>query len=120
MAPKRKVFVGVSRTSSYTNAQGDSTKRQKKSMCKFKLDKNIVNLGVSGRTNLSMRPYVADLVKDNAKAGKSTVLVFENETRLARSMKVQEEALEWAAKNGVTLVHAGHPDLWTSDLPEKK
>ncbi len=73
-------------------------------MAKYKPDKHVVNMGVSGHVQLDSRPHIADVVKASKAQGKKTVLVFENETRLSRSMKVQEGALEWAAKNCVTLV----------------
>jgi len=117
-----KCVVTVSRTSSWTNADGDSTARQ------MEATKNhaepdgtqIVHHGVSGTLPLHMRPNILEIVDQHKRKGKSTVLVFENETRLARGVKVQIEAQEWADREGVELVHASIPDLWQSQDPAKK
>ena len=85
MAPKTKksgktVVVGVCRTSSCANADGDSTGRQKNSIAQYKPHMHVVNMGVSGRLPLSKRPHIKELVHKNEAAGKTTELVFENET----------------------------------------
>jgi DNA invertase Pin-like site-specific DNA recombinase len=119
MAPKaKKMIIGVSRTSSMANAFGDSTGRQKRITKRFGPKKFIANVGISGKVPLSLRPFISEAVAENAKKGIPTELIFENSTRLARSLAVQEEAIQWATDNQVTLVNASMPDLWVKKTPE--
>ena len=112
--------VTISRTSSLTNADGDSTSRQKRAAQHAAIQSNmpsemhITHVGVSGTVALRDRPRIQNLVKNNKAKGAKTTLVFENESRLARGMQVQMDALKWAEEEGVDLIHSQIPDLWTS------
>jgi DNA invertase Pin-like site-specific DNA recombinase len=121
---RTKGYITVSRTSSLTNADGDSTARQKRATVLAdpgqKVSRHICHLGVSGTIPLKDRPDIQNIVDDNNSKGYKTSLVFENESRLARGLRVQLDAMDWAEQNGVDLIHSRFPDLWVSKEPDKR
>ena len=78
-----------------------------------------MHFGVSGRVPLGDRPGVAALL-EKSKRCKTMTWLFEDETRVARSVKAHIASKEWAKQNGIKVVHAGLPDLWASEEPTQE
>ena len=102
------------------NMDGDSFPRQRASSKNIKgvalATKVLAHYKVSGTTPLQDRPGVRDLLEYSKKTG-SMAWVFEDEKRLARTLKADLESRAWAKENGISLIHSTIPGLWTSDDP---
>ena len=116
---------GAKRTSSFTNALGDSGVRQRLAVTnaaaqhlKTKIPQGqwLEWVGVSGKTPLHQRAGI-DKIVEKAKSQGEQTLVVENHTRLARSLDTQMDALKFCNSKGIRVLHAVIPDLFVSENP---
>ena len=117
--------VQFNRCSSRNKVDGGSLPRQSAAgsavakRLKVNVKDRCVHFGVSGRIPLGQRPGVLALLAWSKK-NKTMTWLFEDETRLARTVESHIASKKWAREHGIRLVHSGLPDLWDSDEPEQE
>lgn len=123
-AKARTAAVAYFRTSTLTNADGDSVYRQARAVEKaaaaagMELSACFWDAGVSGTDPVDGRPGFKALLAWAAEAGVSTVLV-EDASRFARDLMAQEVGLLLCRGQGVRILTATGQDLSDDANPER-
>ena len=116
--------IAYFRTSSATNADGDSVHRQARdveafaSTTGYELDSCFWDAAVSGADPVESRPGFAALIAHAVNAGVSAVLI-ESADRFARDLLAQELGLRQLAALGVRVITASGLDLSDDSSPER-
>lgn len=118
----RKPAIAYLRTSSAANVGGDSDHRQRDAITRYakvaglEIAREFNDAAVSGADHIDQRPGFTDLLAWAQESGCRTI-VFENASRFARDLIVQETGHALLTKQGFTLIAADDPDAFTADTP---
>jgi DNA invertase Pin-like site-specific DNA recombinase len=110
------------RTSSQTNAEGDSGPRQRREIMAYAahagltVEREFYDADVSGADMLDQREGFTAMLSFARENGIGTIIV-ENATRFARDLIVQETGYAMLKAEGITLIAADSPHTFTSDTP---
>ena len=107
------------RTSSMTNSKGDSVKRQKSSIMKWVKSNGYTVRGSywdieSGKMDTMERTEFMKMIYDSETMG-IKVLVFSDQSRLSRSIIVQETTFRLLSSKGYSLISSENPNSFLSD-----
>lgn len=120
----RTAAVAYFRTSTLTNAEGDSVFRQARAVEQWAASNGTTivacywDAGVSGTDPVDVRPGFQALLGHAAEAGIATVLV-EDASRFARDLMAQEVGLLLCRGRGVRIITATGQDLSDDASPER-
>jgi len=120
----KKDCVCYYRTSTVTNRNGDSLKRQKSNVHRWCRNNGYRVRGEwwdieSGTVDVLERHEFGELLSFCEKEGIDTV-VFENSSRFSRDLIVGEIGRRFLVDMGIKLISSESPESWTSDEPTTK
>ena len=109
------------RTSTLTNKDGDSRNRQKSSIMKWVKSNGYTVKGEyydveSGSMDTMERPKFMEMIYDSETMG-IKVLVFSDQSRLSRSIIVQESTHRLLSDRGYQLISSENPNSFLEDTP---
>ena len=109
------------RTSTLTNKDGDSVHRQKSSIMKWVKSNGYSVKGEywdieSGKMDTFDRPEFMNMISDSERLG-IKVLVFSDQSRLSRSIVVQESTHRLLSDRGYQLISSENPNSFLEDTP---
>ena len=104
-----------------TNSKGDSVKRQKSSIMKWVKSNGYTVRGSywdieSGKTDTMERTEFMKMIYDSETMG-IKVLVFSDQSRLSRSIIVQESTHRLLSDRGYQLISSENPNSFLEDTP---
>lgn len=109
------------RTSSATNADGDSRERQQAACLKYAKAHRLAVAGeyhdvISGATPVTDRASFMSMIERLLSNGVRTVLI-ESPDRFARDLTVQLVGHDWLKEKGITLIPVNAPDFFIDETP---
>ena len=109
------------RTSTLTNKNGDSVRRQKSSIMKWVKSNGYSVKGEywdieSGKMDTFERPEFMNMISDSERLG-IKVLVFSDQSRLSRDIIVQESTYRLLSSRGYSLISSENPNSFLEDTP---